>query len=378
MSGVLSRTEEALTPEEITSFLRKRVGEGLLETRFEYDLFTVVLTNEAYFEAARLCRDEPLLAFDMFDSSFGIDAREDGFAIVTILYSTTKGVRLALRTLAQGGREAPVCPSLTPLYPGANWMERETWDMFGVEFEGHPGLAPRILTVENFEGWPLRKDFYLTSRIAKPWPGVKEPAELDEEGNVIERVPGPGDAPGPTALDKVMADQAKLANPAPAPEQEAVAEQVDTAEDTGAVTESDKQRVEEDVNEAASDAKVKAEEQRKAAAEARARKAAERADAGPVTTPAEDVAEVAEGAAASPEAGTQGGPPAEGPADDSGSNQAQPTVEGGISETVEEAREAGTVDAGAGEAPVEPQGREVDADDEAEQADGGADGEERS
>jgi NADH-quinone oxidoreductase subunit D len=87
-------------------------------------------------------------------------------------------------------------------------MERETWDMFGIEFDGHPQLEPRILTVENFEGWPLRKDFHLASRVAKPWPGVKEPAELDEDGNVIERVPGIGDAPGPYVLDEAMAAQA--------------------------------------------------------------------------------------------------------------------------------------------------------------------------
>lgn len=376
MAHVLSRTDEALTPDELGAFLRKRLGDGLVETRFEYDLFTVVLTNEAYLAAAILCRDERLLAFDMFDCSFGVDEREDGFSVATILYSTTKGVRICLKTLAQGGREAPVVPSLAPVYPGANWMERETWDMFGIEFEGHPGLAPRILTVENFEGWPLRKDFYLTSRVAKPWPGVKEPAELDDEGNVIERVPGPGEAPGPTALDKAMADQAKLANPSAAPEA------VEAASDSGRVVESDKQRVEEAVEEAGSDARARAEEQRKAQAEARARKAAERAHADEVTTPAEDVAEVPDAAGASPEAGTQGGPPAEGPAPDAGTvgEGHEASVEGGLSETVERARGAGSVDEAAPEAPVEPEGREVDPDAEPQpdgQPDDGSDGEER-
>ncbi len=360
MAGVLSRTDEALTPEEITTFLGKRVGEALLDTTVEYGLFTITLTNEGYAEAARLCRDERLLAFDMFDSSFGIDGREDGFWVVTILYSTTKGVRVALRTLAAGGREAPVCPSLVPIYPGADFMERETWDMFGIEFEGHPGLAPRILTVENFEGWPLRKDFYLTSRVAKPWPGVKEPAELDEDGNVVERVPAIGDAPGPMALDKVMADQAKLANPTAEPEQPTEPDAVETAADSGDVVESEKQEVEEDVAAAAGAAKAKAEERRKAQAEARARKAAERSGSGPVTTPADDVADVPEDAAAAPEAGAQGGPPAEGPAPGSGSHQADSDVEGGISETVERAREAGSVDPTDVPAPVEPEGREVD------------------
>ncbi len=82
---------------------------------------------------------------------------------------------VTLRTLVPGGREKPRVPTLTGVYRGANWHERETYDMFGIEFDGHPGLLPRILTVENFEGWPLRKEFQLASRNVKPWPGAKEP-----------------------------------------------------------------------------------------------------------------------------------------------------------------------------------------------------------
>lgn len=153
----------------------------------------------------------------MFDCLFGVDRGEDGFDVVAILYSTSRGQRILLRVRCDGGRESPVCPSLVDLYAGANWMERETWDMFGIDFEGHPGLTPRILCAENFEGWPLRKDFYLASREAKPWPGVKEPAELDDEGNPIVKIPGPGEAVGPSILDEVMAEQAKIANPHASP-----------------------------------------------------------------------------------------------------------------------------------------------------------------
>jgi hypothetical protein len=78
-------------------------------------------------------------------------------------------------------------------------MEREAYDMFGIVFDGHPGLLPRILTVENFEGFPLRKDFLLMTREVKPWPGLKEPKAADEaDGD------GDGAAPssGPSAEDK--------------------------------------------------------------------------------------------------------------------------------------------------------------------------------
>ena len=209
MAGVLARRDRALTPEETEALLREHLGEQLLGSVVEFGTFTLKVAPEGWVEAARLARDEPQLAYDLFDSLFGIDAREEGFDVVAVLYSTSTGNRLVLRTRVPGGRDDPRLASMTEVYRGANWMERETWDMFGVVFDGHPGLEPRILTVDNFEGWPLRKDFHLASRAAKPWPGVKEPAELDEDGNVIERIPEIGDAPGPYELDKAMAAQAK-------------------------------------------------------------------------------------------------------------------------------------------------------------------------
>jgi NADH-quinone oxidoreductase subunit C len=56
------------------------------------------------------------------------------------------------------------------VYGGANWHERETWELFGVHFEGHPHLA-RLLLPDWFEGYPMRKDYVLPARVEKPWPG---------------------------------------------------------------------------------------------------------------------------------------------------------------------------------------------------------------
>jgi NADH:ubiquinone oxidoreductase subunit C len=234
VTEVLARRDRALNPEETEELLRDRLGDGaVLRSTLEFGVFTVWVAADRWVDAAARCRDESLLAYDMFDCLFAVDARQDGFDVVAVLYSTSTGNRIALRTRCEGGRDAPVCPSLIEVYRGSDWMERETWDMFGIVFEDHPGLEPRILTVENFEGWPLRKDFHLTSRAVKPWPGVKEPAELDEDGNVIERVPRIGDAPGPYELDKAMAEQAKLANPEP------VAATVEGAEVAGAAATAD-------------------------------------------------------------------------------------------------------------------------------------------
>ncbi|MDX1621302.1 MAG: NADH-quinone oxidoreductase subunit C [Nitriliruptorales bacterium] len=395
-TAVLHRRDEALTNEEMTEFLRRRVGDHILETVDEYGTYSVLLDHEGYRSAAEFCRDEELLSFDLFDCLFGVDRREDGFEVVAILYSTATGRRILLRTMATGGREEPVAPTLTHLWHGADWHEREAWDMFGIEFDGHPQLAPRILCPENFEGWPLRKDFYLASREAKPWPGVKEPAELDEEGNVIERVPGPGDAPGPTSLDEAMAEQAKLANPtlvettedaAPdADEAAAAGEKTDTvsdeptepetlpaSKDEGAakpadlseqaderVVEGEAEQQKEAATEAESDARQRAEEKRKAAAEARARKAAERAEEEAVTTPPEETAEVPEDSERDPGASAAGGPPAPGDHGASGEHQPQSTVDTEMGETIDQAREKGTADLSAGDPAVTPEGRESD------------------
>ncbi|MEX2324917.1 MAG: NADH-quinone oxidoreductase subunit C [Nitriliruptoraceae bacterium] len=299
MSDVLARQDDVLSPDDITELLRDRLEHGVVDTKVEFKTFTVYLAPDAWLQTAELCRDLPALDYDLFDCLFGVDAREDGFDVVAVLYSTSTGSRITLRTRCEGGRDAPRCPSITSVYRGANWMERETWDMFGIEFDGHPQLEPRLLTVENFEGWPLRKDFQLSSRVAKAWPGVKEPVELDEEGNVIERVTGIGDAPGPYDLDKAMAEQAKAINTRQAEVEagdDAAAETTDAAAgaseteandggddagvadaagdadgasdaDAGAATDDD----------AAAQAKAKADARRKEQAAARKRKAEQRA-----------------------------------------------------------------------------------------------------
>ncbi|MCH6161996.1 NADH-quinone oxidoreductase subunit C [Streptomyces marispadix] len=82
--------------------------------------------------------------------------------------------RLLLRTTVP--HEAPVLPTATAVFAGAAWHERETHEMFGVDFSGHPGLTPLLLP-DSFEGHPLRKDFVLAARVAKAWPGAVEPGE---------------------------------------------------------------------------------------------------------------------------------------------------------------------------------------------------------
>ncbi len=77
--------------------------------------------------------------------------------------------------------EHPVCPSITSIYPGAIWHERETHEMFGIDFEGHPRLVNLYLP-EDFDGRPLLKSFRLSTRIVKDWPGAKDPEEAAAGG----------------------------------------------------------------------------------------------------------------------------------------------------------------------------------------------------
>ena len=189
-----------LAPEALATYMRDRLEERVTDHLVAYDQLTVTVRPDALPMAAQLCRDDPALAFDFFDFLTGVDEREDGFAVIVHLYSTRHHHHIQIRAVPEGGREAPTLPTISHLYAGADWHERETYDMFGITFDGHPGLLPRILTVENFEGFPLRKEFLLMTREVKPWPGLKEPKDAadDEDGE------GDGDSPatGPGAEEK--------------------------------------------------------------------------------------------------------------------------------------------------------------------------------
>ena len=133
--------------------------------------------------ALRTARDE---GFDFFDWLSAVDQTDDaeapGFDVVCHLIDSTSGAgslrRILVRTRVPDGQSVP---SLTALWAGAAWHERETHEMFGIDVEGFDdgtglGLRPLLLP-EGFEGTPLRKSFILAARASKPWPGAKEPGE---------------------------------------------------------------------------------------------------------------------------------------------------------------------------------------------------------
>lgn len=86
---------------------------------------------------------------------------------------------LSVMFVADLDDDEPTAPSWVSTYPGAEWHEREAWEMFGFSFPGHPGLRPLYLPAE-FEGHPLRKDFPLLARVVRPWPGLVDMEEMPE------------------------------------------------------------------------------------------------------------------------------------------------------------------------------------------------------
>ncbi|MFD5789126.1 NADH-quinone oxidoreductase subunit C [Streptomyces sp. NPDC127037] len=160
-----------------------------------YDLLTVDVPPTAWITALETVRDT--LGCTYFDWLSAVDEPGTGFRVcahVAALPSTGSGVRrLLVRTTVP--HEAAVLPTAIGVYAGAAWHERETHEMFGVDFADHPHLVPLLLP-ENFEGHPLRKDFVLAARVAKAWPGAKEPGE-SEHGGPKRRTMLPPGVPDP-------------------------------------------------------------------------------------------------------------------------------------------------------------------------------------
>ena len=101
--------------------------------------------------------------------TYGVTGSEGRFQVFASVLSTHRKHDLILKTDVDAAE--PAAQSWTPVYPGADWHERECWEMYGIRFDGHPGLRHIYLPGE-FEGNPLRKDFPLLAREVKPWPGL--------------------------------------------------------------------------------------------------------------------------------------------------------------------------------------------------------------
>ncbi|MEU5445882.1 NADH-quinone oxidoreductase subunit C [Streptomyces griseofuscus] len=152
-----------------------------------YEILTVDVPPTAWLTALETARTT--LTCTYFDWLSAVDEPGAGFRVSAHVVALNPVRRLLVRTTVP--HSAPVLPTAVGVYAGAAWHERETYEMFGVTFEGHPGLE-HLLLPENFEGHPLRKDFVLAARVAKAWPGAKEPGESEHGGPKRRQMLPPG------------------------------------------------------------------------------------------------------------------------------------------------------------------------------------------
>jgi NADH-quinone oxidoreductase subunit C len=175
----VASSRRPLSPADISERLRAQFGDDILSAEEVHGHPVITVAPTRYAEVASFLRDEPQLDFDFFDFLTAVDRtpQDRGFEVAIHLYSTRLNHHVRLKVKCEA--EDPRCPSVSHVWPGANWFEREAWELFGITFEGHPHLVKLVLP-EQFEGHPLRKDFALMTREAKPWPGAVEGEEIEE------------------------------------------------------------------------------------------------------------------------------------------------------------------------------------------------------
>ncbi len=153
-----------MTHEEILARLRERLGPDAVTTSEFRDNRRVIVPPARLFDCLRCLKDE--CGFDLLVDLTAVDylrypEARDRFGVIYCLCDTRTGVRLVVKTYLNEPDLA--VPSAFPLWKGADWMEREVFDMYGILFEGHPDLR-RILMPEEFAAFPLRKDYPLRGR----------------------------------------------------------------------------------------------------------------------------------------------------------------------------------------------------------------------
>jgi NADH-quinone oxidoreductase subunit C len=187
-------------PEAAAELLRRleaELGDSIVESGHTFGDLVVRVAPDAWRRAAEVARDKLACDYLSFVSgidwapaprpggddaegdtsapvqptemTFGVAGSAGRFQLLARVSSTTRHHGVTLKTDLD--EADPRAVSWVPVYPGADWHERECWEMFGVTFDGHPALRHLYLPAE-FEGHPLRKDFPLLAREIKPWPGL--------------------------------------------------------------------------------------------------------------------------------------------------------------------------------------------------------------
>ena len=150
-------TGPAATPweHERVAELKRAYGSGIKDALTYLGQNYLIVNAESAYDVLRTLRDDEKFDYLVDVTCVHYPERAEPFETVWILYSFAKNERMRVKTSVKEGEKAP---SAVALWPAANWLEREAYDMFGVEFEGHPDMR-RILLPDGWKGFPLRKDY---------------------------------------------------------------------------------------------------------------------------------------------------------------------------------------------------------------------------
>ncbi|MBI5049053.1 MAG: NADH-quinone oxidoreductase subunit C [Deltaproteobacteria bacterium] len=139
--------------------IKEKFGQSILDTSIFRDEVTHLIRKESLLEVCKFLKDNSELQFNFLSDIAGIDyfPQNPRFEVVYHLYSISRKHRVRLKIKTEDGEAVP---SVTTVWSGADWAEREAYDMFGIIFEGHPNLK-RIYMPDAWDGFPLRKDYPL-------------------------------------------------------------------------------------------------------------------------------------------------------------------------------------------------------------------------
>jgi NADH-quinone oxidoreductase subunit C len=178
-----------LEPADALDRVKGALGDRVADARLNRGQVDLTVEPDKYVEVARILRDDIALscrfftflsAVDRSTFKFDDDSQKGGLEVLVHLYSPDKIWHVNLHVPLDF--DAPVCPSITGVFRGAEWHEREAAEMFGIHFTDHPNLTTLYLS-EDFEGHPMLKSFKLPARsFVKDWPGAKDPDEAAAGG----------------------------------------------------------------------------------------------------------------------------------------------------------------------------------------------------
>ncbi len=154
---------------QVINLFKEKFSEAMVDSHEQHGDETILVKKESLFEILKFAKENENLKFDSMMDICGVDylGQTPRFEVVYHLYSISLNHRI--RVKVRVSEEDCVIPSVISLWKSADWFERETWEMFGVKFEGHPELKP-LLLFEGFEGHPLRKDYPIEKRQKIPEP----------------------------------------------------------------------------------------------------------------------------------------------------------------------------------------------------------------